>query len=306
MDKILERLKSALDSNDPKAIAEITREIAASDDEGLIEAFGKAMSGTSSGIEEIDALASRTQKKLEDNRVKDEFVKQGINVVGNTIDLVTSRNQIREAKRIEEGNIRPAAPLSFQRNPALAQALNQSQLDMIDPQGLAEMQFQKDAISEGFNADINSARVASTGQAGTMGALSQAAATRRNKGLRDLALTGNQVRAQSQGRFDSLLGKTLQEDQLKATFDRQDFYNDQDIYLQEQLRANELGALGRQNQRSAVRSLLGNAGEAMLNFDFSQFANRKKDAKELAKEYDGYLDGSMKGVDYIQGYNPLT
>ncbi len=168
-------------------------------------------------------------------------------------DLTQSNKQIKASDRALRRLRRPSAPAPLTADPKLEQALAEAQQGTFDAyRRLAPAQQQ---ILDSYLSDLDSARTASTGQAGTYGALSQVASTRRGRRGQELVPLLDDVRAREQARYDGLLGMKLGENQAIQNSQAQNYPYDLYQYNNELQMAGDLGATGRSNFRTALTNL---------------------------------------------------
>lgn len=182
-------------------------------------------------------------------------IAQGVSLALAGADIVSSTQQVKTARQLARQSRRPqqAAPLT--QDPLLKQAIFEAQQGQFDTaKRLAPAQL---AILDQYLSDINQARTASTGQAGTYGSLAQVASTRRGRNLQQLTPMADDIRAREQGRLDNLLQMRLGENQAIQQSQAQYYPTDVNAYLQEQQAIGQLGATGQQNLRGSLANLGG-------------------------------------------------
>ena len=117
-----------------------------------------------------------------------------------------------------------------------------------------------------YLSDLNQAKVASAGQAGTYGALAQVASQRRGRGAQALAPIIDDIKAREQGRLDNLTGMKIGENQAIQQSNAQYYPNDLYQYQLEQQAAGQLGSQGRSNLFQSLANFGNDAVPVAANF----------------------------------------
>ena len=165
-------------------------------------------------------------------------------------DIVASAQQISKSRNLARQSRRPSRPAPLTADPLLSQAIVEAQQGKFDAaRRLAPAQL---AILDQYMSDINQARTASTGQAGTYGALAQVASTRRGRGAQQLAPMMDDIIARQDERKDNLLRLKLNENQAIQQSQAQFYPTELEQYRAEQAAIANLGAQGRENLRQGI------------------------------------------------------
>lgn len=182
-----------------------------------------------------------------------EKITTGLNVALAGSDIISSIGQIQTGKNAARRSRRPGRPAPLTASPELANAITQAQQGNFDSvRALAPAQL---AILDNYLSDLGNARTASTGQAGTYGALGQVASNRRNRANVELAPVADQITARNQSRLDDLLAMKLAENQAINRSQSQMYPYDLEQYQLEQQTAADTGAAGRQNLLTSTSAL---------------------------------------------------
>lgn len=224
-----------------------------------------------------------------------EAIKTGLNTLLAAGDIATSVQQINESKNLLNQSKKPGRPSVPGRDPFLQQALNQAQQGSFDSsRALAPAQ---QGIHNQYLSDLNNAQIASTGQAGTYGALAQVAANRRNEANVGLIPIADQIRNQQQNRLDSLIGLRMNETQNQFQNQSQFYPQDLQQYNLDQQAAGALGATGRSNLRTSLANFgqqIPEAANYLTNRKYSRLYNQMtpygKDNADIAVKAQKYQD----------------
>lgn len=179
-------------------------------------------------------------------------------------DLTAAQRQVSEYKRNLKSLQRPGALPVQGRDPYLAAALRSAETAPARETVSALAAGQQ--LSDIYRGELAMAPVAAAGQAGAVGALSQAAATRRRRGAMEMMPALEQIRAQQQGERAQLAGLSAQE---AANINRSMQYAQMqamDQYNKEAQANAMLGAAGYQNRLQA----LGELGTALTPYAVQQ------------------------------------
>lgn len=191
-------------------------------------------------------------QKTEQGKIAGQ-IRGALNLALSAGDIAMSSKQIREGEKDARNSRRPNRPSVLKADPLLAQAIEEARQGTFDTaRRLAPAQ---QAILDNYLSDLNVARTASTGQAGTYGALGQAASNRRGRANLQLGAMADDVRAREQGRLDNLIGLKQQENQAIQQSAAQYYPTDIQQYQNEQQAAGALEATGRQNMRNSLLNL---------------------------------------------------
>lgn len=197
---------------------------------------------------------------------KGKIAKDARNILNTALatgDVITSAQQIREGNRAARRSQRPQRPAPLTEEPLLNQAIQEASQGNFDiARRLAPAQ---QAIVDQYLSDMNTAKVASTGQAGTFGALGQVASMRRGRGAQQLGAMANQIDMENRRRQDQLLGMKMDQNQAIQQSQAQYYPTDLQQYSLDQQMAADLGATGRANMRGAVTNLAQGVPDAVAN-----------------------------------------
>lgn len=172
-------------------------------------------------------------------------------------DLSAAQRQVSEYKNQVKSLQRPGALPVQGRDPYLTAALRSAETAPARETVSALAAGQQ--LGDIYRSELAMAPVAAGGQAGAVGALGQAAATRRRRGALEMMPALENIRAQQQGERAYLAGMSAQEG-TNITRSMQDAQREaMDQYNREAQAAAALGATGYQNRLQA----LGELGTAM-------------------------------------------
>lgn len=198
-----------------------------------------------------------------------QAVANGLNTLLAGTDIATSAQQIAQSKQALARNRRPGRPGIPGRDPYLQQALKNLQEGNYGvSQTLAPARAE---INDNYLSDLQNARTAAAGQAGSFGSYAQVASNRRNKAALGLGALANDVRQQNIGNYNNLLGMRMNETQ--NMFDNQSHLYGQDLnqYNNELQYAGQIGAAGRANLRDSLTGL----GQSLTPMVSSYVTSRK-------------------------------
>ena len=206
-----------------------------------------------------------SQKAMSSPSAKAAYLKQAENIaksnIGNKItnvlntaiatgDIIASTNQVKQARKLARQSRRPERAPALTRDPLLKQALFEAQQGNFDAaKRLAPAQQE---ILNNYLSDLNVAKTASTGQAGTYGALGQVASTRRARASQGLVPLADEVTRANQSRLDNLLQMRLGENQAIQQSQAANYPTDMLNYRAEQEAIGALGSQGRENLRQSA------------------------------------------------------
>lgn len=239
--------------------------IKASGDPELIAQVNKQLGRTATADDTIGAIASimkdaqnypnyqaRLEKKMKRGEVTEDLA-AGFGVLRDLIQTGVGASQISQSNRALRGLRRPTPPGVPGEDKVFSNALSEAQRGTFNAARTIEPA--KQAIQGGFANDLAVARDVSGGQAGTYGALAQAAANRRNRSFGELAPMADNARAREQARVDELL-QTRQIQRQRDYQNRMSLYDaNNDAYQQDSNAAAELGAAGRDNLYGGIGNL---------------------------------------------------
>lgn len=182
-------------------------------------------------------------------------VQMGVNILSSLNGLSVGNKQIKQSQdalsKLKKPNISSLRLNSPLRKQQITNSLRD--INSID-QYIAPA---REGIFDQYTKDINTAKTASTGQAGDFGSLAQVASLRRNAALRQLIPLGLQGRAQAQGRLDSLIDSE-QLDKYREYSGNLNKYNiDLGQYNLEAEAAGQLGQTGNINKYNSINGILG-------------------------------------------------
>lgn len=259
-----------------------------------------------------EALMLNTQEQLSSPELRDRILQvaqdteagknfdkiaQGFNILLAGSDVAQSLNQIAQAKQLQSKSRRPAAPAIPQRDQYLQQALRQTQEGNYGvSQALAPAQAE---IGDQYRADLQNAKTASTGQAGTFGSYAQVAANRRNRAALDLVPLGNQVKQQGVENYNHLLGLRQQETQNQYENSLATYPYDLQQYQLEQQMAGHLGAQGNINLRNSAAELGGGLAKTLADMK----AKRRYDSIRALHSTTGHGDLAVKANQTLDDYS---
>jgi len=187
-------------------------------------------------------------------------------------DVGIGAAQQRQANESLSQQRAPIEPPMMQRSPMLAERLRRASTESAAPLSSAEIRAMRSGISDAYGADMNAARVASGGQAGSYGALGQSAINRRYRNQMQLPAAIAQTRRQADSNLNSLLGLRQSEANMIGN-DRRLGYNQRlNQYNIAQKAAGDLGAAGRTNMRRGFGGIAQSMGEL---YDWEDYFNNQ-------------------------------
>lgn len=201
--------------------------------------------------ENKDRLARLMQQ--ENAKAKSTAFSNAVNLFLSGADLASAQRQVEEFKRQSKMLQRPGALPVMGADPYLEAAKRSAETAPARETVAALAAGQQ--LGDIYRGELAMAPVAAAGQAGAVGALSQAAATRRRRGALEMMPALEQIRAQQQGERAQLAGLSAQQAQAInrsaqiAQAEAQQQYN-----LEQQALAG-LGAAGMSNRLKALGSL---------------------------------------------------
>ena len=239
---------------------------------------------------------------------------EGLGLILGGSDIGNSITQIRESNKSIRETRKPSRPVVPGRDVLLQQALRDSQEGQFDA-ARATAPVQQE-IYDTYLGDIQGAKTASTGQAGSYGAYRQLAANRRNRAAMQLAPIQDEIRRGQESRQDNLLGMRM--DETQSMFRNQAYLYPHDLnqYNKEQEAAAHLGATGRLNLRDSLYNMSGQAANTIGNNVAQARYNRLRNqatasgmSLEDAEKYIIGADNKLRdnmGINYRPNYNPQT
>jgi hypothetical protein len=245
-------------------------------------------------------------------RITDKLA-TGINLVLAGSDVANSVAQIRASQSAGSKSRKPSRPAIHQRDQYLQNALRSAEESTFDAaRAMAPVEAQ---IQDTYLADVQNAKTAATGQAGSFGAYRQLASNRRNRAALNLAPIQDDIKAREQSRYDNLLGMRMGETQQMFQNQASLYGQDLDQYNQEQKAIAGLGATGRMNLRDSLYNLGGQAastiGESYAQKRYRNLTNQAlasginpKYVTEADKKLQGYY-GAMGADDTPQYWEQI-
>jgi hypothetical protein len=241
-------------------------------DEGMMKRILEMGEGKYTADQVNEALQQGALKAIADPRHKQKMldfyetsekgrvagnVRNALNTVLAGVDVATGLAQTAGARRALRQSRRPERPAPLTKDPTLQAELEASRQDTLD--AARAISPAQQGILDTYMSDLNQATTASTGQAGTRGALAQVAAGRRNRANQQLAPMVDTIRARRQDQMNRLLAMSQQENQAIQQSQAQFYPTDMLTYMREQEFAGNALAQGRLNTRAG----LGNLGQAV-------------------------------------------
>lgn len=181
-------------------------------------------------------------------------VRNVLNTALAAVDTGVGMKQIAESRREARRLRRPERPVPLAAESRLTQALDEAQGGNI--QAAKRLAPAQSTLLDSYLADINNAQTASTGQAGSFGAMAQTAATRRGKRAMELGSMSNQISNEANARYDDLLRMKIAENQAIQRSAGEYYPTEMNQYNNDLQRIGDLGSIGRSNVRAAIPSLL--------------------------------------------------
>lgn len=226
---------------------------------------------------------------------------QGINLVLGGVDIANSINQINASNQASKRSRRPSRPGTPGRDQLLVQALRQSQEGQFDSErALAPARAE---IQDQYLSDIQGAKTASTGQAGSYGVYRQVAANRRNRAALQLAPIADDIKRGQEARYDNLLG--MRQAETQRMFENQASLYPYDLrqYNLEQDAAARVGQAGRLNLRDSLYNVgsqfAGSIGNNVAQSRYNQLRNKASAAglpEDVVVGADQRLRGYLSGM----------
>ena len=131
-------------------------------------------------------------------------------------ELSDAKEQIRQAELEESKLQKPTAPTPLKKNAKLQAAMRRAERDLAGEGDAAFLSPYERQIQDTYAKDIAVAKTASTGQAGTFGALAQTASTRKLKAGREMTPLLADKRQQDLANMQGLMGMDISEDQFRT------------------------------------------------------------------------------------------
>jgi hypothetical protein len=200
-------------------------------------------------------MSEAFKNKLGNNKAK-QLLREFATVGSAISDLAIAGAQIAEGEA--SSNVpKPTAPPRYRLDPAISSQINRS-FQGINPAAInTQLAPVQQEIQDAYQADINNAKLASGGQAGSFGALGQAAVNRRMRNAGQLGSLRQQIRESGMRNIDNALRNRLGERQMQQARDMSVYNTNLNQYNAEQQAAGALEQAGRINKRSSVNNLMG-------------------------------------------------
>lgn len=209
--------------------------------------------------EEILAAAANGPNRLdrlEEKMKRGEITAKSaavLNVFKDLVNISASEAQIRRSNRELSRLRRPGLPAPLRDDPALNNAIEQSQRGTLDAARAVEPIRQE--LDNQYAADQAVARDISGGQSSVYGGLSQLSSLRKRRGLNALVPAIDSIRAREQERLDALLQQRAAQRQNAWTQQFQNALIDTQQYNNDLAAASELGAIGRENLYGTLNNM---------------------------------------------------
>lgn len=201
--------------------------------------------------ENKDRLARLMQQ--ENAKAKSTAFSNAVNLFLSGADFLSAQRQVQEFKRQSKMLQKPGTLPVLGVDPYLEAAKRSAETAPARETVAALAAGQQ--LGDIYRGELAMAPVAAAGQAGAVGALSQAAATRRRRGALEMMPALEQIRAQQQGERAQLAGLSAQQAQAINRSAQTAQYEAQQQYDLEQRALAQLGATGRYNRLEALGSL---------------------------------------------------
>lgn len=288
------------DPNDKKRLSELNGQILKlSKEDKTIPPDLTAETALLAGQQAMQNPAYREQalQLAQQNEATDKSnkISQGLGVLLGAVDIAQSVNQINQSKQGLSKSRRPNRPSIPQRDLYLQQALRQASQGTYDTaSALAPAEAQ---IQDQYQSDLQNAKIASTGQAGTFGSYAQVAANRRRRAGMELVPIANDIRREQTSNYNHLLGERLNETQ--RMFDNQAslYPSDLNQYQTEQAAYGQIGSVGRQNLNNSFYNIAGRTAPVIGQY---QARNKyKKFFDQLDNVHPGISEKISPAIDYL-------
>lgn len=201
------------------------------------------------GFEDKSKTAEQT-KKISDSLTQISSLISGFS------DLRTANKQIREAKSSLRNIEEPTAPSRFKKSELLASQIRDIKQGMTPAEMANRTAGLRSDINESYLKDINNAKIASTGQAGSYGSYSQAASRQRLRNALALQEQQNSIRANDMASLNSLASLDVQQNRFENASDAGIADFNYRKYLDKSNAAGSLLKTGNLNKRYSRDSLL--------------------------------------------------
>jgi hypothetical protein len=197
-------------------------------------------------------------------------VEGGIDTLKFLSNRAMAQGQINKARELEKGLKEPTAPAVPSKSQELVDATEQARQDMYAPPKELDpiLEANMRALAEGRNV----AQVASGGQAGIYGSMSQANINRAREANNALIPAMENIKRQKQARYDQLIAAGINQEDMRFRQAMQVYDRQLDQYMQEAQAIGGLQAAGNQNlfnQQQALYGQLGSIVDPLINMNYS-------------------------------------
>ena len=201
-----------------------------------------------------------------DNKNREKFTKSvdlAAGIVTTGQEISDAKEQIREADKEAKTLQKPTAPSLLSKNPKLKAAMRRAELDLAGEGDAAFLSPYERQAQDQYTKDLAVAKTASTGQAGTFGALAQSASTRRMQGARELIPLMEQKRQTDKQSMKGLIGMDIAEDRAIKSQEMQRYGQNLGQYNVDRDLISKTGSYGRQNLAMGRRTMGQQVSEAL-------------------------------------------
>ena len=248
--------------------------------------------------------------KYKNNETRKEItsaIEGGFELFNTFSNLAAANRQIKDAKTAAESLVKPETPSVKGKNQDLINSTEGARRDRtqrikeIDP----ILQRNLDMMRSGLGV----ARTASTGQAGSYGALGQnvinQARRSNNAAIPQIAA----IRRQQDSRYDKLVGQGIQEDAIRDAQLMNRYGIQNENYQTEAAAIGQLGAIGRENRANIMQGMGGAVTNALqplssMVLNNSRFNNARSNGIDMGKVNDQSLVNNAQRYTSLGNISP--
>lgn len=201
-----------------------------------------------------------------DNKNREKFTKAvdlASDIITTGVEVADAKEQIRQADKEAQALQKPTAPSILKKNPKLKAAMRRAETDLAGEGDAAYLSPYERQARDQYSKDMAVAKTASTGQAGTYGALGQVASSRRQKGAENLIPLMADKRQADRANMQGMIGMDIAEDQAIKKQEMQRYGTGLEQYNIDRDLISKTGSYGRQNLAMGRRALNRQVSDAL-------------------------------------------
>ena len=264
-------------------------------------------------------LDSSSHKNYKRNQEIAKGIEGGVEALRFLSNKSVARRQIDEARRLENELTDPAAPPTTPKSQELLDATEMARRDMNQP--LRDIDPILEQNLRMLNEGQNAARVASGGQAGLYGSMTQANVNRAREANNQMIPAIENIRRQQKEAYNRLIAQGINEDDMRFKQEMQKYQVAERRYLTEAQAIGGLRAAGEENLYNSNQGIwdqIGGAANQLVNANYGFGKNKPElqplggaqfQSPQMSPLYDPKAEAYKAGiasVDVTRPFNNLS